>query len=892
MDVLEEIESIQENLEFVRADLHIHSYSEDASFDVKDNQMTPENIIDLAIENKLKIISITDHNSITNVQKAIKYAEDKEILVLPGIEVSTNQGHLLVYFNNYKNLSDFFGKLKVHENRENCFNGIVECLSLTEQFNGFGILAHIELDSGFEKTIQRFGPQMEEIFKQKVLLGMEISQKESIDLYTENDTSNDRKRLLKIRQEHFSFESDYEIPKVMSSDAHSIDKLGKNAEGNKKLTRIKINELTFDSVRIALLLGSSRVRIEDCIPTSVPHFVGLKIEGGLLDNQVIKFSKNLNCIIGGRGTGKSTLLESLTNGAGNITESKLIDSEVWPDKINIIFEDETGKKEIFTRDKGAEVINRSDPMNGITQLSIERYGQGETAETIQHSDKDPKDLLNFLDSFIDIESYSFLDNNLRNKLYENLSDIEKLQIDVKSIPDIKKQKNNIASKIEILKKEKVGEIVGYQESLLKEKEFRKNLIEDLRILIKNYSDILSDKSLFDNVKKLENSKILVGKEQFKQVKQIVEELSIYVDGLSVGLKKEFDKKVELIKTQLKEWSSKETEIQQKIDNKRKELIESGIPFDLAQINKITKDIVFYESKLKELKFKEKQLKDKQIERRRLISERSQIRSRIFQERNNFAVSLNKNLRNTISDFVVSVKYREGLFSPNFAEFIKNTMDYRTTQVSKAKIISDNLNPFEFINKIRTKDYSAFENLQDNDGNKAFSRSDIDKLFIKFSDNNNLNYVESIEFEDKPEIIVSKHITLEDGQSKVIIRDFTKLSLGQQQSILLSILLYSKSKSPLIIDQPEDNLDSGFIYKAIVKTLRKIKEERQVIVVTHNANIAVLGDAELIIPLRGSSTKTIISARGSIDNSETQKICCDILEGGKIAFNRRKEIYGL
>ena len=82
-------------------------------------------------------------------------------------------------------------------------------------------------------------------------------------------------------------------------------------------------------------------------------------------------------------------------------------------------------------------------------------------------------------------------------------------------------------------------------------------------------------------------------------------------------------------------------------------------------------------------------------------------------------------------------------------------------------------------------------------------------------------------------------------------------LGQQQSILLSILLFSNRNCPLLIDQPEDNLDSEFIYKTLVKNLRRIKEHRQVIIVTHNANIAVLGDAELIVPLKSTSDKTHI-----------------------------------
>lgn len=72
----------------------------------------------------------------------------------------------------------------------------------------------------------------------------------------------------------------------------------------------------------------------------------------------------------------------------------------------------------------------------------------------------------------------------------------------------------------------------------------------------------------------------------------------------------------------------------------------------------------------------------------------------------------------------------------------------------------------------------------------------------------------------------------------------------------------------------------------------IKEHRQVIIVTHNANIAVLGDAELIIPLRSTSDRAIVRDRGSIDTSKTKKMACVILEGSEQAFNKRKRIYGV
>lgn len=108
---------------------------------------------------------------------------------------------------------------------------------------------------------------------------------------------------------------------------------------------------------------------------------------------------------------------------------------------------------------------------------------------------------------------------------------------------------------------------------------------------------------------------------------------------------------------------------------------------------------------------------------------------------------------------------------------------------------------------------------------------------------------------------------------------------------LKLDLVAESNIPLIMDQPEDDLDNTFIFKTVVTTLRKIKETRQVIVVTHNANIAVLGDSELLLPMQRSGDTGRVSDRGSVDRTETKKAVQDILEGGELAFRKRKEIYG-
>ena len=890
-ELINEIYAKSVGAKFVRADLHIHSFGASASYDVRDESMLPEIIIDKAIENDLKIISITDHNNIGNVFSAVEYSKDKNILIIPGVELSTTQGHLLLYFKEVTDLSSFIGKMDFSEDRKFCLKGIVECLKIADQYNGFGILAHIEVDAGFEKTIGKINPQVHEIFKQNNLLGLEITRKENFDLYTSSDSNVERRKLIETKRDSLRVGEEYELAKILSSDSHSLVQLGLNSEGNKKLTRIKVDELSFDSVRIAFLSPSSRVRVEDLLPTKIPHFIGIKFEGGLLADQVIRLSNNLTCIIGGRGTGKSTLLESITETSGNESTSRLVDSEVWSDKISLIYEDETGKQQSFQKNKSTNATNISDPFEGISKIPIERYGQGETAETIQHCDKDPNELLKFLDSFIQIEALKYEDMEIRQALTNNLSDIEKLTLEIRAKEETIRFRNNMSSKLERLKKEKVGEIVSYQESLIKENEFRVDLVKELKELVTKYNNIFDDKAIFKEVLSYQESSIVVGKQEFNNVKKTVVELEKIVNKHSSEIKEEFKSKIQEIKKFLYEWKAKEGQIQEQIDQKRKVLEASGIPFDAVQISKLTRDHLYYEKKVKDIEQKEKLLKQQVSERLELLRKRKELKSRIFQERNAFAAKMNQNLKGTVSEFFVSIKYREGLLNPNFQEYIKQTMEYKTSQVPKSKIIADNFSPFEFINSVKNKDYKKIESLTDENGNKVFVKSDIEKIFSTLGSNNNLLSIESIQYEDKPEIIVTKIIKKEDGTSRTLIRDFSKLSLGQQQSILLAILLHSKSNVPLIIDQPEDNLDSEFIFKTIVKGLRNIKEFRQVIIVTHNPNITVLGDAEMIIPLKSTSDKTFIIHSGSIDNNETRKVACDILEGGERAFLRRKEIYG-
>jgi len=117
----------------------------------------------------------------------------------------------------------------------------------------------------------------------------------------------------------------------------------------------------------------------------------------------------------------------------------------------------------------------------------------------------------------------------------------------------------------------------------------------------------------------------------------------------------------------------------------------------------------------------------------------------------------------------------------------------------------------------------------------------------------------------------------------------KLSDGQRNTAALALIL-AQGDGPLVIDQPEDELDSSFIYRDLVPLLREIKHHRQLIFATHNANLPVNGDAELVYALEARDGRGRPLAQGGLDRSDVTEAVLEIMEGSDEAFRRRGEKY--
>jgi len=187
-----------------------------------------------------------------------------------------------------------------------------------------------------------------------------------------------------------------------------------------------------------------------------------------------------------------------------------------------------------------------------------------------------------------------------------------------------------------------------------------------------------------------------------------------------------------------------------------------------------------------------------------------------------------------------------------------------------------LRPDELAQLVASKNYTEFEAATSLEGERA--RKVLD-AFRQALDPFELEVL-------RPDDMVT--IELNVGKDAELFRDAAKLSQGQKCTALLPLLLARRSV-PLVIDQPEDNLDNHFIFETVVQSLRRMKSKRQMIFVTHNANIPVLAEADLIVVLGSDGLSGRIERIGTVDECREEII--DLLEGGEEAFDLRRKRYG-
>ena len=874
---------------FYRCDLHVHSYG--GSHDVHDATMTPEAIVQTAAQENLAMIAITDHNEISNVQRAIDSSKNTSVTVVPGVELSTPQGHLLCYLPDVQALQQFHGRLQFADRQtgnSRCNQSMFECLEECQNLKGFCVLAHVDSDKGFEKEVPGASPHKTDVIAHPALLGIELKHATSDVSYSEDDPDVGRKNMGGQRIVRLNLGLRQFLARVMNSDAHSLDALGKNAKGDRRVTRVKMNTPSFNALRVGLEDAEARVRIEAQIPFSVPHVVGVHLEAGFVADQTIHLSPNLNCIIGGRGTGKSTSLEAIRCLSRDGTSAYMVDSEVWPTRIDLFWRDQAGHVTRLTRPIGAEIENVDDPLVGPTSFDVECFGQGDATKISESAKESPLALLNYLDTFIDLGDAAREENEARDALLNSQNEIEKATQHAELLPGWKQSLTSTQAQIATLEKANAKEVLGLQRDLAAEKQTRVSLQNK----VKSIKQSLTGTGLTDEVTELcELGDVTADKAtvELKAIHSAAVVFSSDVEQSQDELEKKFAALEKTANENLAVWRSRDAAALAEIEEKRKVLEAQGIKLDMVYIQKLARDEAQAQQNIATYEAWGTKLKGLQKERIKLLKARWSARQKIATLRTGYAAAASATLKSALSDLQVSLKFASDAYSPDAEVQIIQAMGWRTVQVPRAGVLVQQLTIPKLLEAIEQNNAAAITALKDPGGATVFTKQDAQQIIDRLREAPVRFALERVAIDDLPKLTVTKMV----GQPpKPVSRDFSRLSLGQQQSVLLALVLSSKSNQPLIIDQPEDNLDSEFISSTLVPVLRRAKEQRQIIIVTHNANIAILSDAEQIIVLKSNSERAAITARGSIDDPVTRDSACNILEGSKEAFNTRAKIYGI
>lgn len=893
MVLLKDIKALDNGARFHSVDLHIHSYG--GSHDVTDTLMTPDAIIDAAIRQSLIVIALTDHNSNINVQRAIDYAQEKypgQILVLAGTEVTTAHGHLLAYFapERTSDLAKFLSRIDLigemgAENTRTA-KSMADTIAIAEGLGGICVAAHIDREkTGFDTFAPGFQNWKKDIIASPGLYGLECDTADSLLWYSEHDevgsAGTERKKLLSARQAIHGLQARHNLAHIQGSDAHSMQQL-EHKKPVKLWTRIKLAELSFGAFRVAMVDPTARVRACAMIPQSLPRVRGMALSGGFLHQEVIHFSDNLNCLIGGRGTGKSTAIRALAYALGKNEEFAGYGN--CPDSITVYCEDINGIAYRYVRSRNGDIEVKAKEDQSIEDVPadafrIEYFGQGELAKVAEDPLRNPELFQEFLDRHINLRDLMEVETSLITNLRENAARLNPIENLFGQLPAKIRTLEEINKKLKVAEDGNLREIVSIQSKLASEKAFR----EAIEKISTEYTNGFSLSGI-----QRSNEQIVATAGTFTDDKDsngAISSINALISSCNNAVKQKELELNALLKTCAGELSKRTTVLKHshhrmnnEVASKLADLKARGVATDIPGLEQLLRHKTTIAKEIAGVEQRADERKQCIEQRNNLRKELMDVRNKMTERRKAQLKGINLNLNVTIKDYTIFVKYEDAGIITEFKSFIQEKMQGTYLQENVIEALCSYITPSELAELVLCR------NCNEISARTKISNEWSEKIVQKLCYWNILFELQVLAKPPKP-IITVRTKTTPPKEIPVF-----QLSDGQRHTILLSIALLAETNVPLVIDQPEDDLDNAFIFSSIVATLRSIKERRQVILVTHNANIAVLGDSEQILPMCRENDCGKVKDRGSIDTVATRQRVLEILEGGPDAFQRRKQMY--
>ncbi len=842
-------------------------------------------------DNHIEVVGLSDHGKVEDSEELRNLLQQNGIAVFPGFEIASSEKiHMVCLYpedSSLAKLNQYLGqlmgenstKLAQEPTHPSSFSCEQIANKVTNDQEGFWYAAHLtgnngllRLDGGGGNYVQLW--KKEELVKAGQIPGPieDVPDKYNYQQIIQNKNP-DYKR---IRPIAIINAKDIEHPETLSDPSASC--------------LIKMTEPDFSAFRKAFFDPESRIRLNHQRPKnrySVIESIQWQGAGFFLEADLC-LSENLNAIIGGRGTGKSTLIEGIryvldlpTRGQDNKVSEALRKNNLGDSKIilRVTSKAQSGQRYTISRRYGEQTIVKNEqeqpshlsPRDILPDVVL--LGQNEILEI----EKDDSAKLALINDFLpDSHEFDETLQEIKRQLADNRKKWIKADEDFDLLNAVVQRELKLKEQVEQFKKLGIEKKLKNVNLLEKENSIQTDIQRQIELVqkwLKDYEDVFELEFLQDaSINPLPNKVILI------EMRGMLEVLKEQLDGLVQQAKRHLEdarNKQDALQT---EWESSVSKI--------KDELQQAIALLPEQAGKTGKMLGReYTDIIKALTLIDKQ-KNEHKRQKALIKE-------IKRERN---ILLEK-YRDTAFNRFDALKKSSGKLN---RDELKGKVRIRVERCGNLRSLKDFLLTIEGIGEAKIKwldqtvdvDLLAWSKWIEEKGAQAFmdkygsiglQNSTIDKLL-------NLNLQKRLELEEielKDKVEIELNIAHDDEEDYKLLND---LSTGQKCTAILNLLLSSRD-DPLIVDQPEDHLDNAFIADRIVQDLRQLKTKRQFIFATHNANIPVFGDAELITVLHSDKHGGKITEMGAIDKPEVSERAAEILEGGKAAFEMRRHKYG-
>ena len=866
-------------------DCHTHTPASDdfmkgcSEEDIK--KVKPEFWLRKFMEKEIDCVAVTDHNGgewidkLKNTLQTLSAGEDdkpewyRPLWLFPGVEISVQGGvHLLAIFDPEKTKADIDSLLGAvgYDGNKGASNDVTkkalsDVVNIVHERGGVAIPAHADKDKGLFKLT---GATLEQALDNPNLYAMELI-----------DEGFQKPQLYLDKKLNWT--------EICGSDVHNFrsSKFG-------KYTWVKMDSPSIEGLKLALLDGSTSTnRDMQADPNRHSDMIieEICIEGakyiGRSEPSHHVFSPFLNTIIGGRGSGKSTLLEFMRlvlRREQEIPGSLHAESQKYFQVgDNGLLTDESKLELIYRKGDTRYRLNWSAKAD-VPSLEIETEGKWQATDgeikslfpiyiysqkQIYELAQQPDALLDIIDQAppVNYEGFETEEKALTYRYKQLDQKIAELRGKIEEKGKLTGKLNDVSRQIEQIEKS------GHKKELQNFRQ-RQQQIAIMINLDKNWRDMVSkiretqentapgqfDEQVFDSHQYILEAIIKTNK-QWESIREELTRVSTHAQDVIEKWvqEKEQAEWMQSLRIDIEKYKQLRTQLEQQgIDPEKFPVLlrqQTQYKKELDQIDEYARQV----EKLKKNRLDV--VEALQRNRTTLTKDRKSFLTSVLQDNQPVNIKVKsfgqawEDIENNIRQFLQC----ERPFDKDIQE-LKSRFQNETDKIRATEQLKESLRAIRY----------GEENAQDRrfaKHVKNLPRESISDLMCWFPED-------------------GLKITFGDNAQSI-----QQGSPGQKTAALLTFIL-SYGSEPLLLDQPEDDLDNELIYSLIVKLLRETKSKRQIIVVTHNANIVVNGDAEMVLPLTAYKGKSFIKDAASIQNYSIRQKICDILEGGEQAFQQR------